>query len=94
MIRFALSEGSYYNDLGVVLQAKGEFVEASRVFRAAIALLPDASAVRVNLTRCLLAAGQLKEAEAEARAYIDDKPSANPADANSFPISISLPAIS
>lgn len=75
-ISFALSEGSYYNDLGVVLQAKGEYVEAARVFRAAIALLPDASAVRVNLTRCLLASAQLKEAEAEARAYIDDKPGA------------------
>jgi Flp pilus assembly protein TadD len=32
-IAHALSEGGYYNDLGVVLQSRGEYAEAARVLR-------------------------------------------------------------
>jgi Flp pilus assembly protein TadD len=73
-IAHALSEGGYYNDLGVVLQARGQYAEAIRVYRAAHVLMPEAEAVRVNLVRCLMAAGDLAEAEREARLYIDAKP--------------------
>jgi Flp pilus assembly protein TadD len=75
-IAHALSEGGYYNDLGVVLQARGAYTEAIRVYRAAHVLMPAAEAVRVNLVRCLMAAGELAEAEREARLYIDEKPGA------------------
>lgn len=71
-----LREGPYYNDLGVVLQARGEYAEAARVFRAAMALLPNITTVRANLVRCLLAAGDLAEAEEEAQAYLKIEPGA------------------
>ncbi|HRO04066.1 MAG TPA: tetratricopeptide repeat protein, partial [Terricaulis sp.] len=73
-IAHALSEGGYYNDLGVVLQALGKYTEAIRVYRAAQVLIPEAEAVRVNLVRCLMAAGEMADAEREARLYIDVKP--------------------
>src|SRR5512147_2102441 len=38
----SLTDGGYYNDLGVVLQQRGAYVDAIRVFRAALALLPGA----------------------------------------------------
>lgn len=75
-ISFALSEGPYYNDLGLVLMARGANDEALRVFRAALALMPQAMAIRVNLIRCLMAAGDLVHAEQEARAYIAAEPGA------------------
>lgn len=73
-IAHALSEGGYYNDLGVVLQARGQYTDAIRVYRAAHVLMPEAEAVRVNLVRCLMAAGDMTEAEREARLYINAKP--------------------
>lgn len=73
-IAHALSEGGYYNDLGVVLQARGQYTEAIRVYRAAHVLMPEAEAVRVNLVRCLMAAGEMAEAEREARTYINARP--------------------
>ena len=73
-IAHALSEGGYYNDLGVVLQAQRKHTDAIRVYRAAQVLIPEAEAVRVNLVRCLMAAGEMSEAEREARLYIDVKP--------------------
>lgn len=73
-IAHALSEGGYYNDLGVVLQARGQYKDAIRVYRAAHVLMPEAEAVRVNLVHCLMAAGELADAEHEARLYIDVKP--------------------
>ncbi len=75
-ISYALSEGTYYNDLGLVLQARGAFEEAIKVFRAALALMPYAAPVRVNLTRCYMAAGDLAQAEQEARAYVSADPGA------------------
>jgi len=75
-IAHALSNGVYYNDLGVVLQAQGEHAEAARVFRAAMTLLEDPSAVRANLVRCYLNAGDLAQAEQEARAYVGAAPHA------------------
>lgn len=75
-IAYALSEGAYYNDLGVVLLAQHRHEEAIKVFRAALALLPEADAVRVNLTRCLISLGELENAEQEARAYIAASPGA------------------
>lgn len=75
-IAHALSDGGYYNDLGVVLQARGAYTDAIRVYRAAHALMPQAEAVRVNLVRCLMAAGDLAEAEKEARTYVTMLPGA------------------
>lgn len=69
-ITYAFDEGGYYNDLGVVLQARGAYVEALKVYRAALALTPSAVSTRVNIVRCLMAAGDLAEAERDARAYI------------------------
>lgn len=66
----ALTEGTYYNDLGVSLQARGEFVEAQKIFRAAAALMPMQPAPRVNLVHCLISLGDMGEAERETRAYI------------------------
>ena len=73
-IAYSFNEGGYYNDLGVVLQARGRYEEALRVFRAALALTPQAQATRVNIAHCLMAAGDLTAAEAEARAYIAAHP--------------------
>ena len=75
-VAYSLSEAGYYNDLGVVLQARGSYDEAMRVYRAARALTPQAEAVRVNIVRCLIDMGQLPEAEKEARAYVQSAPSA------------------
>lgn len=75
-ISHALSEGTYYNDLGVVLQARGAFEEAVRVFRASLALMPQATAIRVNLIRCLLASGDAAQAEREASSYVSADPGA------------------
>ncbi|MGE0741387.1 MAG: tetratricopeptide repeat protein [Hyphomonadaceae bacterium] len=75
-IAHGLSEGQYYNDLGVILQQRGQNAEAVRVFRAALVLMPHALMVRVNIVRCLLAAGELADAEREAQAYVDANPSA------------------
>jgi len=75
-IAIALSEGAYYNDLGVVLQERRQYDEAVKIFRAAIALAPDISRVRANLVRCLLAAGELTQAEREARIYLAAAPDA------------------
>jgi len=72
----ALTDGGYYNDLGVVLQARGAYVEAIRIYRAALALIPQVEPVRVNLVRCLIASGAFTEAEAEARTYIAAHPGA------------------
>ncbi len=73
----ALSEGAYYNDLGVVLQQRGNFAEAIRIFQAAIALMPGAAQPRINLTRCFISAGDHKGAEVEARILIRIAPSAD-----------------
>ncbi len=73
-VAHGLSEGGFYNDLGVILQARGKYEEAIRIYRAAHVLMPEAEAVRVNLVRCLMAAGQVADAEQEARLYIDAKP--------------------
>lgn len=75
-VAHALSDGRYYNDLGLVLQIRGAFVEAIRVFRAALALTGHSEGVRINLVRCLIAAGEFKDAEAEARAFIAATPCA------------------
>jgi tetratricopeptide (TPR) repeat protein len=65
-----LSAGQYYNELGLVLQARGVYDEAIRVFRAASVLMPNFLMVRVNIVRCLMAKNDLAEAEREAKAYI------------------------
>jgi tetratricopeptide (TPR) repeat protein len=65
-----LKSGHYYNELGLVLQTRGQNEDAIRVFRAAAALMPELLMVRVNIVRCLLAMGDLAEAEREAREYI------------------------
>jgi Flp pilus assembly protein TadD len=75
-VAHGLSEGQFYNDLGVVMQGRGAHVEAARIFRAAIALSPRASAARLNLVRCLLAAGEISDAEREAREAVAADPSA------------------
>jgi Flp pilus assembly protein TadD len=75
-VAYSLSDGAYYNDLGVVLQARGAYPEAIKVFRAALALMPYAAQVRVNLARCLQSSGDLAQAENEARAYLKAEPSA------------------
>jgi Flp pilus assembly protein TadD len=69
-IAYSLSEGSYYNELGVLLYMRGAFDEALKVYRAAASLTEGAPGVRVNIVNCLLAMGRLDEAEAEARAFI------------------------
>ncbi len=73
-ITYAFNEGGYYNDLGVVLQARGQYDEALRVYSAALALTPGAAATRVNIVRCLMAQDDLAEAERESRAYIAASP--------------------
>jgi len=65
-----LKAGQYYNELGVILQARGAYEEAIKVFRAASALLPSMLMVRVSIVRCLISLGDLTEAEREAREYI------------------------
>jgi tetratricopeptide (TPR) repeat protein len=75
-VAYSLNDGQYYNDLGVVLQARGAFAEAMRVYRAAHALMPEAAAVRVNIVHCLLAAGEMNEADREARAFVAIAPGA------------------
>ncbi len=74
-VAYSLDDGGYYNDLGVVLQARGAFPEAIKVFRAASALMPQAAQVRINLARCLQAAGEYADAETEALAYLKAEPS-------------------
>src|SRR5262249_50216667 len=59
-----------------VLQARGAYPEAIKVFRAALALMPYAAQVRVNLARCLQSSGDYPEAEKEAQAYVKAEPSA------------------
>lgn len=71
-----LQSGQYYNELGLVLQARGAYGEAIKVFRAASALIPSFLMVRVNIVRCLMAMGNLSEAEREARDYIAVAPGA------------------
>lgn len=73
-IAHSLRDGAYYHDLGVVLQLRGAFEEAIRVFRASLALMPHASIVRVNFIRCLLASGDVAQAEQEANAYVAAEP--------------------
>jgi len=75
-VAYSLNDGQYYNDLGVVLQARGAFAEAMKVYRAAHALMPEAAAVRVNIVHCLLAAGEMNEADREARAFVAIEPGA------------------
>ncbi len=65
-----LKSGQYYNELGLVLQARGAHHDAIKVFRAASALSPEILMVRVNVVRCLMATNDLAEAEREAREYI------------------------
>jgi Flp pilus assembly protein TadD len=75
-VAHALGEGAYYNDLGVVLQARGNYTDAVRIYRAAIALRPEVTMVRINLVQCLLASGDLAEAEREARTCVHAEPNA------------------
>jgi Flp pilus assembly protein TadD len=75
-VAHALGEGAYYNDLGVVLQARGNYTDAVRIYRAAIALRPEVTMVRINLVQCLLASGELAEAEREARTCVHAEPNA------------------
>ncbi len=75
-ISHALARGDYYNDLGVVLQARGAYAEAARNFRAALALMPDTGPIYVNLVRCQLALQDVGEAEAMARDYVRAQPNA------------------
>lgn len=65
-----LKSGQYYNELGVVLQARGAYEDAIKVFRAASALAPALLMVRVSVVRCLMSLGDLTEAEREAREYV------------------------
>ena len=65
-----LRSGQYYNELGLILQARGAYEEAIKVFRAASALVPSLLMVRVSIVRCLMSLGNLPEAEREARDYI------------------------
>lgn len=75
-VAHALDEGGYYNDLAIVLQARGEYMEALRIFRAAMALTANPAVIRANVVRCLVAAGDLAQAEREARAYVTAEPGA------------------
>jgi len=65
-----LRSGQYYNELGLVLQARGAYQDAIKLFRAASALVPGLLMVRVSIVRCLMSLGELTEAEREAREYI------------------------
>jgi tetratricopeptide (TPR) repeat protein len=65
-----LKSGQYYNELGLILQARGAYEDAIKVFRAASALVPSMLMVRVSIVRCLMSLGDLVEAEREAREYI------------------------
>ncbi len=76
-IAYSLSEGSYYNELGVLLHMRGEYAEALKIFRAALSLMGGAGQVRTNIANSLLAMGDVSGAEAEARAYIKAQPSAD-----------------
>ena len=69
-----LKSGQYYNELGLVLQARGAYEDAIKVFRAASALVPSMLMVRVSIVRCLMSLGNLTEAEREAREYIAISP--------------------
>lgn len=69
-----LKSGQYYNELGLLLQARGAYEEAVKVFRAASALVPSLLMVRVSIVRCLMSLGDLTEAEREAREYIAISP--------------------
>lgn len=71
-----LRAGQYYNELGLVLQARGAYSDAIKIFRAASALAPGFLMVRVNIVRCHLAMSELSEAEREAREYIAIAPGA------------------
>lgn len=73
-ISHSFSEGAYYNDLGVMLQAREAYDEALKCFRAALALTPQSMTTRVNIVRCLIGAGNLAEAERETQAYIAAAP--------------------
>ena len=75
-VTHALDNGAYYNDLGAVLQARGSYAEALRVFRAAMALTHDPSPIRANLISCLVAQNDLAAAEREARTFVEADPSA------------------
>jgi tetratricopeptide (TPR) repeat protein len=65
-----LKSGQYYNELGLILQARGAYADAIKVFRAASALVPAMLMVRVSIVRCLMSLGDLADAEREAREYI------------------------
>ncbi|MBX9747861.1 MAG: tetratricopeptide repeat protein, partial [Hyphomonadaceae bacterium] len=73
-VAYSLSEGGYYNDLAVVLQALGQREEAVKLYRAALALTPEATSVRVNMVRCYMESDNLADAEREARAYVAVQP--------------------
>ena len=73
-VAYSLNDGGYYNDLAVVLQALGQRSEAMRLYRAALALTPQASAVRLNMVRCLQESDDLDGAEREARAFVAAQP--------------------
>lgn len=73
-VAYSLNDGGYYNDLAVVLQALGQRDEAMRLYRAALALTPQASAVRVNMIRCLEESDDLEGAEREALAFVAAQP--------------------
>ncbi|MEQ1489339.1 MAG: tetratricopeptide repeat protein [Terricaulis sp.] len=72
-----LKSGQYYNELGLILQARGAYQDAIKIFRAASALAPSFLMVRVNIVRCFMALGDLAEAEREAREYIAIAPGAD-----------------
>ncbi len=57
-------------ELGLVLQARGAYADALKIFRAASALVPALLMVRVSIVRCLMSLGELTEAEREAREYV------------------------
>ena len=72
-----LKSGQYYNELGLILQARGDYQDAIKIFRAASALVPSFLMVRVNIVRCFMELGDLAEAEREAREYIAIAPGAD-----------------
>lgn len=73
-VAYSLNDGGYYNDLAVVLQALGQREEAMRLYRAALALVPAATSVRVNMVRCLMDSDDLAGAEREARSFVAAQP--------------------
>lgn len=75
-VAHGLSEPRYYHDLGALLLLRGAHEEAARVFRAALALNPSMHPARAGLVRCLLAGGDLTQAEAEARRHVEALPGA------------------